>query len=67
LSTRETILRVDATYDLTVRVGDRVNKGDTLSQNPESGERSAAPVAGTVRSIRFDPARHEFVIAIAAT
>jgi len=66
MSTHETILRVDATYDLTVKVGDRVCRGDRLSQNPEAGAVSTASVAGAVRSIQFDPERHEFVIGIAA-
>jgi len=66
MSTQETILRVDATYDLTVKVGDRVCRGDRLSQNPEAGAVSTASVAGTIRSIQFDPERHEFVIVIAA-
>ena len=66
MSKTEAILHVDATHDLTVRVGDRVRQGERLSQSPEPGARSAAPVTGIVRSIRFDPERHEFVIAIAA-
>jgi Na+-translocating ferredoxin:NAD+ oxidoreductase RnfC subunit len=66
MSTHEIILRVDATYDLTVKVGDRINRGDTLSQNPERGAPSTAPATGVVRSIRFDPERHEFVIVIEA-
>ncbi len=65
MNEKRAILRVDATYDLTVKVGDKVRRGERLSQSPEPGARSAAPVAGTIRSIQFDSERHEFVIAIA--
>jgi Na+-translocating ferredoxin:NAD+ oxidoreductase RnfC subunit len=65
MSIQETILRVEATYDLTVEVGDRVHRGKRLSRSPESDTTSTAPVAGTVKSIQFDPERHEFVIVIA--
>ncbi len=65
MSEHETVLRVDATYDLAVKVGDSVRQGDRLSQNPEADRLSTAPVAGIVRNIRFDPERHEFVIVIA--
>jgi Na+-translocating ferredoxin:NAD+ oxidoreductase RnfC subunit len=66
MSETQAILRVDATYDLTVKVGDRVRQGERLSQSPEPGAVSAAPVTGIVRSVRFDPERHEFVVTIAA-
>jgi Na+-translocating ferredoxin:NAD+ oxidoreductase RnfC subunit len=62
MSERETILRVGATYDLTVRVGDKVRQGEYTSAG--LGSESKAPVSGVVRSIEFDPDDHEFVIAI---
>jgi len=50
---------------------DHETRGLTLPEagktSPEPGALSTAPVAGIVRSIRFDPERHEFVIVIAAT
>ena len=58
------ILRVDATYDLTVKVGGRIRQGERLSQNPSAGASAAAPATGVVKSIRFDPERHEFEIVI---
>lgn len=64
MSEREHILRVNATYDLAVHVGDRVRKGERLSMGP-TDELLTAPVSGTVRRIDFDPASHEFTIAIA--
>jgi len=65
MSGRKTILRVDATYDLMVKVGDRVRRGQRLSHGPSPQVRSAAPAAGVIESIQFDPERHEFVVAIA--
>lgn len=65
MSAEETILRVDATYNLTVKVGDRVRRGERLSQNREPAASSVAPAAGVIKSIQFDPEHHEFVVAIA--
>jgi len=65
MSETQTILRVDATYDLAVKVGDTIRRGERLSQSPEPGASSKAPVTGVVASIQFDPGRHEFVIVIA--
>lgn len=65
MSGKQVILRVDATYDLTVKVGDRVRTGERLSRDRLRGAASTAPVTGVVESIRFDPQRHEFVIVIA--
>jgi len=65
MSEREHILRVNATYDLAVHVGDRLRRGERLSMGSED-ELLTAPVSGTVTRIDFDPASHEFTIAIAA-
>jgi len=65
MSARETIVRVDATYDLRVRAGDAVQKGDRISDAP--AQQVFAPVSGIVRSVQFDPQNHEFVIAILPT
>ncbi len=65
MSENQAILRVDATHDLTVEVGDKVHRGEQLSRDPMRGTASTAPTTGTVRSIRFDPGHHEFVIVIA--
>jgi len=65
MSARETIVRVDATYDLRVRVGDPVHRGDRISDAP--AQHAFAPVSGVVKSIQFDPQNHEFVIAILPT
>lgn len=65
MSEEETILRVDATYPLEVKGGDVVQGGDTIQKVPETDGHIVAPVSGTIKSIRFDPARHELVIVIA--
>ncbi len=59
------IVRVDATGDLTVKAGDHVRRGQRLSRNPEPHAQAKSPVAGVIKSVQFDPERHEFVIAIA--
>jgi len=63
---RRTILKVEATYHLTVQAGDAVRRGQKIQEVPDTGESPVAPVSGTIESIRFDPADHEFVIVIAS-
>lgn len=58
-------LRLDATWHLTVAVGDTVRRGQRMNEGPETNESSRAPVSGIVKSIQFDPDHHEFVIVIA--
>jgi len=62
----EVTLRLDATWHLTVAVGDTVRRGQKMNESPETDESSRAPVSGTVKSIQFDPGHHEFVIVMAA-
>lgn len=61
----EITLRVDATWHLTVAVGDAVTQGREMNEDPKMDESSRAPVSGVIKSIQFDPGRHEFVIVIA--
>ena len=61
------VLRVNATYDLNVRVGDSVRRPDTLHNGPNEDGRSIAPVSGIVQSIEFDAGDHEFIVVIAPT
>jgi Na+-translocating ferredoxin:NAD+ oxidoreductase RnfC subunit len=63
MSGDETIVRVSATYHLTVQVGDRLRQGEKIQEAAPMDE--TAPVSGIVTSIRFDPGNHEFIIAIA--
>jgi Na+-translocating ferredoxin:NAD+ oxidoreductase RnfC subunit len=62
---KEITLRVSATWDLAVAVGDAVHPGQKISAGPKTDESPRAPVAGTVKSIAFDPGPHEFVIVLA--
>jgi Na+-translocating ferredoxin:NAD+ oxidoreductase RnfC subunit len=63
MSGNEAIVRVDATGHLRISEGDRVRRGDKLS---DADVRNAtAPVSGVVKSIRFDAGAHEFVVVIA--
>lgn len=66
MNKRRTIVRVSATYEPAVRVGDLVHSGDPMQTVPDTDELIVAPVSGTVENIQFDPAAHEFVIVIAS-
>ncbi len=66
MSGQETILRVSATGNLNVRVGERVHKGQQLSEVPSTDSPSTAPVSGLIERIQLDPDNHEFVIVITA-
>ena len=59
-----TILRVSATYSIEVEVGDVVRPGDKIQTVPDTQEPVVSSVSGTVESIQFDPANHEFIVAI---
>ncbi len=65
MSHDDIILRVDATWHLTVQVGDRIRRGEKIHEGPPTGEPATAPATGIIKSIHFDAGRHEFVIAIA--
>lgn len=62
----ETILRVSATYHLEVEVGETVQRGQKIQKVPDTDETVVAPVSGTIQSMQFDPATHEFIIVIAS-
>lgn len=62
----ETILRVSATYHLEVEVGETVQRGQKIQKVPDTDEIVVAPVSGTIQSIHFDPASHEFILVIAS-
>jgi len=66
MSGDEAIVRMDATGDLRISEGDRIRRGDKLSDATDA-HAPTAPVSGVVKSIRFDPGAHEFVIVIART
>jgi Na+-translocating ferredoxin:NAD+ oxidoreductase RnfC subunit len=64
MSGKQTIVRVDATGHLRIAEGDRIRRGDTLS-DPSNTQKFTAPVSGVVESIQFDGNTHEFVIVLA--
>jgi len=55
------IIRVDATYHLTVQAGDKIHQGQGLSEEVHG---QTAPTSGIVMSIHFDGPAHEFVIVV---
>jgi len=64
MSSHEVILRLDATYPLSVEVGDAIHQGRILQEAAPLENQVVAPLTGTVRRIRFEPESHEFVITI---
>jgi Na+-translocating ferredoxin:NAD+ oxidoreductase RnfC subunit len=64
MDTSPVILRIDATYHLTVKPGDRVEQGQRVCDSPASAKTPTAPISGRIEDIHFDPAPHEFIIKI---
>jgi len=67
MSAEPIALRVSATNDLNVKVGDSIRRGDKLHNGPHEDGRSLAPVSGVVQSVEFDAGDHEFIVVIAPT
>jgi Na+-translocating ferredoxin:NAD+ oxidoreductase RnfC subunit len=65
MNAKQVLVRVDATYRLTVHEGGAVSAGQKLCEASGTNEECICPVSGTIRSIRFDPDHHEFAISIA--
>ena len=65
MTAESSIVRIDATYGLTVQVGDKVRPGDALCEASGTTKACLCPVRGVIESIRFDGENHEFVISIA--
>ncbi len=55
-------LRIDATFGLKIRPGDKIRKGQDISTNQKQPVTS--PESGTVKSINFDNDNHEFLVVI---
>jgi Na+-translocating ferredoxin:NAD+ oxidoreductase RnfC subunit len=55
-------LRIDATYGLKIRSGDKIHKGQNIGTSQK--QTTTSPISGTVKSIRFDPDSHEFLIVV---
>ena len=58
-------LKVDATWGLKIKVGDKIRKGQRISANQEHAVTS--PVSGMVKSVRFDSDNHEFLVVVLPT
>jgi Na+-translocating ferredoxin:NAD+ oxidoreductase RnfC subunit len=55
-------LRIDATYGLKIRQGNKISKGQNISTSQK--QTVASPISGTVKSIRFNRDSHEFLIVV---
>ncbi len=64
MKSQEDTIRIDATYGLAVKGGDKVRQGDVLSDVPAARRAYVSPVRGTIERIRLDGEKHEFVISI---
>ena len=62
MSADTVVLRFDATEGPTVKIGDRVRKGQPLADGGAQGAATAAPASGTVTRIDLDAPAHEFVL-----
>jgi Na+-translocating ferredoxin:NAD+ oxidoreductase RnfC subunit len=58
-------LRIDATYGLKIKAGDKIRKGQRISTN--KGQVVTSPVSGIVKSVHFDSDNHEFVLVVSPT
>ena len=63
MTAQDIIIRVDATERPQIAAGDPVRRGQRLGSRPEL-DAVRCPVTGTVRSVRFDPGAHEFLITV---
>jgi len=62
MNRKDLTLRIDATYGLAVKPGDKILRGQNISANQQ--QIVTSPSAGTVKKIRLDPQNHEFVIVV---
>ncbi len=62
--TSDYVLKVEASFGVKVRVGDRVKKGMELGKNPDKEGTLISPVSGTVSNISFNPKNHTLEIKI---
>ena len=58
-------VRIDATYDPNLKVGQKVEYGQCLCEEIGAIAEVTCPVSGIVRDIRFEPGDHVFVITVA--
>jgi Na+-translocating ferredoxin:NAD+ oxidoreductase RnfC subunit len=58
----EVTLRIDATFGLKIKSGDKIYKGQHIGTKQQ--QTVSSPISGTAKSIRFDSENHEFVVVI---
>jgi Na+-translocating ferredoxin:NAD+ oxidoreductase RnfC subunit len=58
------ILKADATYDLKIKAGDKVRKGEKIGLEPGKTEPLISPISGTVNKLVFNSSEHCFEIHI---
>lgn len=62
MSRSDIMLRIDATYGLKIKAGDKIRKGQRVSAHRE--HEITSPVSGVVKSVRFEPDNHEFLVVV---
>ena len=63
MTPQDVIIRVDAAERPQIAAGDPVRQGQPLGSRSDQ-DSVRCPVNGTVRSVRFDPGAHEFLITV---
>lgn len=58
----DVMLRIDATFGLKIKSGDKIYKGQHIGTKQQ--QTVSSPVSGTAKNIRFDSGNHEFVVVI---
>ncbi len=64
MSLEAVTVRIDATYEPTLQVGQEVQGGQSLCDEVAGNDSTVCPVPGIVQDIQFDPGDHAFVITI---
>lgn len=62
MNKKSVTLKINATYGLKVKPGDKIRKGENIIGNQK--ETFISPVSGKIKSTCFDPDNHEFQIVI---
>jgi len=63
---KEISLKVEASYGLSVKVGDVIEAGMRIGNALDNKKPLKTPMDGTVKSIVFDSKDHSFVVVITA-
>ncbi len=65
MSKSEITLRIDATFGLKIKSGDKIHKGQYIGTNQE--QKVTSPTSGTVKNVHFDSDSHKFLIVVSPT